>query len=78
MRRPTLLLRQVDQDDIGILKCPIEDNVFPVRRDVEAAQRSLVAEMCDLASLALGEIKQPEVARLRDRPVTRCVWSTKR
>ena len=33
--RPPLLLRQVDQDDIGVLSRTVEHEVFPVRRDVE-------------------------------------------
>src|SRR6476659_2596162 len=67
--KPGLLLRQVDQDDIGVLARAVEDDMFAVRRDVEAAQVSLVAEMCDLSPLAGAEIDPPEIKRFWDWPV---------
>ncbi len=47
----------------------VEDDVLSVRRDVEPSQAALVAETCDLPSLALDEIEQPEVQRFRVWPV---------
>ena len=68
-RSGPLLPRQVDQDDVGVLPEAVEHDVFPVRRDVEPSQVSLVAETCDLTSLARDEIEQPEVQRFRSWPV---------
>ncbi len=63
-----LLLRPVDQDDVGVLLRPVEHNVFSVRRDVEAAQAALVRQLCELSLLAGDEIEPPDVQRLRVFP----------
>lgn len=34
-----LLFRQIDQDDVGVLPYTVEQNVFPVRGNVETEQR---------------------------------------
>jgi len=51
LRNETLLLRPVDQDDIGVLLRTVEHNVFSVRRNVEAAQAALVRQLCELSLL---------------------------
>ena len=66
-----LLLRPVDQDDVGVLLRAVEHDVFSVRRDVEAAQASLVGQLCELSLLAGDEIEQPEVRRLQGFAGTR-------
>ena len=44
-----LLRRQVDQDDVGVLARAVEDEVVPVRRDVERIQVAAIAEVRELA-----------------------------
>ena len=57
----TLLRRQVDQDDVGVLARAVEDEVLAVRRDVERIQEAAIAEVGELPGRVSGEIEQPEV-----------------
>ena len=61
MPHQTLLFRQVDQDDIGVLPRTVEHKVFPVRRDVEGIQVAAIAEVSEVTDLLRGEIDKPEV-----------------
>ena len=65
-----LLPRQLEQHDVRVLARTIEDDELAIGRDVEARQRSEVAEACQRPRLLRLQIEEREVLRRlrRDAP----------
>ena len=55
------LFRQIDQHDVRVLARSVEDDLFPVGRDVERPQDAVIAEAGERTGLLRGEIEQPEI-----------------
>ena len=55
--------RQLDEDDVGRVPCPVEDDLLSVRADIEAPHRLAMVERGQLAALPGLQIEEPEILR---------------